>query len=65
MLLQSEQVTVDHNHPYACETSSSRGVGLSRLNRFIHRIKYIGRFLFWSARHRSFARGHWVAELEG
>jgi hypothetical protein len=31
----------------------------------LHRVKFTARLLFWSARHRSFARGRWLAEYEG
>lgn len=31
----------------------------------VRRIKFLAHALYWAARHRSFARGAWVANYEG
>lgn len=31
----------------------------------MQRAIYIGRFLYWSARHRSISRARWVLDYEG
>lgn len=44
-----------------CESVDKQTVG--ELLRY--RARYLGRFIYWTARHRSFARAKWVMDFEG
>lgn len=54
-----------------CELSDDAGNSASWLQPtkpskpLMRRVRYIARFIYWSARHRSFKHADWVCEYEG